>query len=803
MTNFPRLLAKSLLEKDAISSQAKGAATYTGHISCVIQAAEILVEELGEIIFQQLGLESFSLDYFANTVKLGAYLHDWGKANQHFQDMVYLKSIDPNSPEPSLLSYRKKIQKQSKDHADRQILRHEIISGILALRVCTVRNWLEHCKNANLIIAVWAAMGHHLKVGVEPGKNGKYIPFDGISKIPDGTGDTLIIYTDHADFKAVLKMGSKFLGLPEKLPDFPQQVWQKSQLERHLESLCEEFMDLESQLDWEYQKFTAAVKATVIAADLAGSALPLVTENFKDWMQEVLQLQLSTDEIEQLVKQRLHGKPLRGFQKQISSSSHRVTLVKAGCGTGKTIAAYDWAKNWAVGKRLFFCYPTTGTASQGYIDYANGTEIESTLMHSRADLDRELLFSGDSDDSEEIDTRLSAFQTWRKKLIVCTVDSVLGLIQNNRKPLYAWPAITRSAFVFDEVHAYDSSLFGALLYFLRTFRGAPILLMSASFTPGQLQKIREVMAELGEEIEEPIEGPKELEELKRYQIQYLSEITDFDQLTEIWTPIINALQNKQKVLWVTNSVQTCIDFYRLAKTKLSQHLPELERQLLIYHSRYRYQDRLKKHKAVIDAFQTNNDPVLAITTQVCEMSLDLSADLLISAMAPASSLIQRLGRLNRRMTKPEEGTRLAIIYPWQNEKPYDKTELKTGHDLIDKLHNKTAISQANLSEIASKLGCDTSKTVSSTWLDGHWGNYPGILRQGGSTITVLLEQDLSAIRDAANQRKDKSFMREAVAWAVPIRIPKNLSEWKRKRFYPIAPTDEVCYSEETGAESCK
>src|SRR5205085_7798046 len=134
--------------------------------------------------------------------------------------------------------------------------------------------------------------------------------------------------------------------------------------------------------------------------------------------------------------------------------------------------------------KLFFCYPTTGTATQGYIDYADGTEMEAALMHSRADLDRELLFSGESDDSEGIESRLSAFQTWRKKLIICTVDSVLGLMQNNRRPLYAWPAIAQAAFVFDEVHAYDESLFGALIEFLKTFRGAPILLMSASFTPG-------------------------------------------------------------------------------------------------------------------------------------------------------------------------------------------------------------------------------------------------------------------------------------------------------------------------------
>ena len=89
------------------------------------------------------------------------------------------------------------------------------------------------------------------------------------------------------------------------------------------------------RLDWEEQKFAAAVKATVIAADLAGSALPLTAkEDFKTWMRDVLDLTLQSEELNTLVQQRLNGKELRPFQTKISLPSRRVTLVKAGCGTG-------------------------------------------------------------------------------------------------------------------------------------------------------------------------------------------------------------------------------------------------------------------------------------------------------------------------------------------------------------------------------------------------------------------------------------------------------------------------------------
>jgi len=799
---FVRLLAKSLPKQETARSQARGAVTYTGHIGCVMQAAEILVEHLGRVILQQLAIKQYSLEEFSQTVRLGAYLHDWGKANQHFQEMVYRNSLDLKSKESKVLKLKEQLRKLAAEEPHQgQMLRHEIISGILALRVPSFRKWLEQCPNAHLFIAVWAAMGHHLKTGI--GKDNR--PTGCIAEILDNTGSQLKIYTHHEDFQAVLRMGNKRLGLPEQLPDLPPEIWSKKELQNALSALLNEFISFTDCLDWEQQKLIAAVKATVIAADLAGSALPIAGEDIQDWIRQVLNLVLSEDELQALIDRRLDGKPLRPFQVEIAQPSCRVKLVKAGCGTGKTIGACAWAKQQAKGRKLFFCYPTTGTASQGYIDYADGTDIEATLMHSRADLDRELLFSGESDDSEGIDARLSAFQAWRKKLIICTVDSVLGLIQNNRRPLYAWPAITQSAFVFDEVHAYGDRLFGALLQFLRTFRGAPILLMSASFTPMQLQKIREVMAEIGEPIEEPIEGPKELEALERYQIHSIEQVSD--DLSEVWTYVVEALRKGQKVLWVTNSVQDqktkrgCIDIYRLAKTKTTQNLHELGIQPLIYHSRYRYRDRLEKHQAVINAFK-QDEPVLAITTQVCEMSLDISADLLISAMAPAPALIQRLGRLNRRMARNEEGIRLAVIYPWDNPKPYETGELETGKQLIRQLMNQPKVSQKNLAEVAAGLNSHVPENVKSAWLEGDWCTYSDFLREGGYTMTVLLEQDLAMVRQRANERPDCSFMAEAQGWSVPIRIPKNLRNWKRCRFCPIAPADEIAYSEEVGAEPC-
>jgi CRISPR-associated endonuclease/helicase Cas3 len=99
------------------SKKTKAPTTYIGHIANVLIASEVLVNQLGEQILYRMGLTQFSVDDFSNTVKLGAYLHDWGKANSHFQEMLYLKSIDKELKENGKdLSYeqREKLKKSKK-----------------------------------------------------------------------------------------------------------------------------------------------------------------------------------------------------------------------------------------------------------------------------------------------------------------------------------------------------------------------------------------------------------------------------------------------------------------------------------------------------------------------------------------------------------------------------------------------------------------------------------------------------------------------------------------------------------------
>ncbi len=106
----------------------------------------------------------------------------------------------------------------------------------------------------------------------------------------------------------------KIIGLPTTLPEVPQEIWSRGELETKLQNLRQEFVAYQTQVDGEQRKIIAAIKATVFVADLAGSAIPRVGYHLQDWLEQILTLVLSETEIETLLNQRLQGKTLRPFQ---------------------------------------------------------------------------------------------------------------------------------------------------------------------------------------------------------------------------------------------------------------------------------------------------------------------------------------------------------------------------------------------------------------------------------------------------------------------------------------------------------
>ena len=152
------------------------------------------------------------------------------------------------------------------------------------------------------------------------------------------------------------------------------------------------------------------------------------------------------------------------------------------------------------------------------------------------------------------------------------------------------------------------------------------------------------------------------------------------------------------VLWICNTV----DRVMLAADSAVELNP------IVYHSRFRYADRVKRHESTIDAFQSGKQGSLAICSQVAEVSLDLkAATLLITELAPVPALIQRLGRLNRHAVADDATRPFMLIEPKNADGepsvlPYTPEEFRLALQWLEKLPNGE-ISQKDLAETWEQL----------------------------------------------------------------------------------------------------
>lgn len=389
--------------------------------------------------------------------------------------------------------------------------------------------------------------------------------------------------------------------------------------------------------------------------------------------------------------------------------------------------------------------------------------------------------------------KLESLDLWGTPLVVGTADTVLGLMANARRSAYNFPALMQSAIVFDEIHAYDEELFGLLLVFLETFPKIPVLLMTASLPEARREAINRVRADL-----RVVKGPCDHEVRRRYATpKILSE-------ADAWEHIRDCLSNSSlgKVLWVRNQVDWAVQAYRQCHTRLQDLRPFIG----LYHSRFRYKDRARVHAEVIEKFRSEREPCVLVATQVAEMSLDLSADLLVTDLAPIPSLIQRLGRLNR-FAEADWGPSGMSIFcePPVSDRtkqpdpfPYLECDLKQSREWLKTLMKEDRrLSQRDLSEAFS--GFDVGQTVAlqearqrAVFVSGLWQTTRASTRGEGYTIPVVLREDFENY--PKDKHRDSTYRR---GWLreheVSIPIRAEMCGWEVFGQTPIAPRNAVIY----------
>jgi CRISPR-associated endonuclease/helicase Cas3 len=725
---MPELLAKSLKK----GQQPK---TLLQHTLDVMDAAECLFGTAGEPArLAREWLRFFKIPdtqcaaFHANLLASAA-LHDWGKANDAFQGLAH-------------------------GGKQEQVIRHEHLSALM-LGLGSVTDWLRNRSEIDTDLVLSAVLTHHLKAAGDLSKPHAFAAWAGGVRTFRVHDD----HPEFGDLTQVV--AGRLRLPPVNLPLTRERFWgfkneQGSlrpgvfDLEKHRNLLKDKRLQplkgkaLSNPLctacrpcnPWTYgesqrvgQTFTLkvtlrgdeprrrmlwAVRAALIAADAVGSGLPRVGEDLRSWIEGAFdQANLCTEAFvwEQIINKRVEELRLKGkwngwsaFQDACAEPKSLADrgLLLAPCGSGKTLAAWRWIAarlKERPAARVLFLYPTRATAKEGFRDYVSwAPEADAALMHGTAAYDLRGMFANPDDprheNEYEADRRLFALGFWTRRVFSATVDQFLAFLQYTYGAMCMLPVLADAVVVIDEVHSFDRNMFAALKDFLKTF-DVPVLCMTATLPKIRRQDLQDCDPDLTVYDDKPGELEK-IAEAPRYQLRRST-------AADVPVRIRTALQEGKRVLWVVNQVkraqQAAVELARDFQPNPDQdklHVaPEVP--LFCYHSRFRLDDRVQRHNEVLERFREGCPRALAITTQVCEMSLDMDADLLVTEDCPVTSLIQRMGRCNRsRWPRPLDRAGEVLVYRPDKPEPYDAAALTGVEGFLAALSEREAISQADL-----------------------------------------------------------------------------------------------------------
>lgn len=675
-----QLLAKALKEEKVTSP----GETLSGHTYMVLTAFKAMFgtpETPSHLTLQWLAFFKLSQQHLAGFwlhTLVACALHDLGKANEDFQKLV-LRTLN-----------------------GAQRIRHEHFSGLL-LYLPTCRAWLESIPDLDLRLVFSAVVGHHLKIKLEE-----------FAK-PKGAGSSLIeVYPEGVE--KIFQLLAQELKLPKPELQIPA-YWSLAgdgygeDISALKETIDDEIYIYQKQLskNSEQMALLNAVRTALILADSAGSGLSRemrdeahLAQAISDWLKAVFeseQLQTAEDIDQKVIAPRIRSIEAAGkrfkwgdFQEAAADLPERALLLAA-CGSGKTLAAWKWIQAQLAQQprsRVIFLYPTRATATEGFRDYVSwAPEADAALLHGTSVYELEGMFSNPQDERSEKDftteDRLYAVGYWKRRIFSATVDQFLGFMQYVYRSVCLLPLLVDSVIVIDEVHSFDHSLFSALKKFLLHFK-IPVLCMTASLPPERVKELKTCGLTVFP-TEASFEDLERRSALPRYQVTCLANAEAAENIVR------EGLAAGKRILWVVNTVDRC------------QALAQCW-QAICYHSRFKLEDRKTAHQKVVAAFQqkeSHQQGLLAITTQVCEMSLDLDADILLTEVAPIPALIQRMGRCNRHAIESDSPLGHVYVYPPESSLPYHNDDLNGVDAFLADLNGK-AVSQKDLELGLGKYG---------------------------------------------------------------------------------------------------
>jgi CRISPR-associated endonuclease/helicase Cas3 len=317
--------------------------------------------------------------------------------------------------------------------------------------------------------------------------------------------------------------------------------------------------------------------------------------------------------------------PERWKQQLALKGIGNIGLLRAYTGWGKTTASLLFFVNKKSIRKIFYLLPTTTAINKFY----------DKLLKSFPNKVSKYFYFYDAEISENQDKLNELFfaKNFLTPLVITTVDQfLLSFLQYSRYPTKR--VMFRGAgLIIDEVHLLNPLMLMLTTYFMRKYSSLykiKALFMSATL-PNALSRY------LSDKLMIPkknfLDYSKEYYERKRIMLAFSSKPIENDV-----DKIVEYAEKRNKILIIVNTVGKAIEIARI----LGEYIPKDK--IILLHSRFMYRDRKEKENEIE---KKTKNPHILVSTQISEVSLDISYDLLFTEVSSLPSIIQRFGRVNR------------------------------------------------------------------------------------------------------------------------------------------------------------
>lgn len=374
-------------------------------------------------------------------------------------------------------------------------------------------------------------------------------------------------------------------------------------------------------------------------------------------------------EKKELIKhiQNKYGENLRTVQKYMKEKTDYSVVIVAPTGSGKTEAALYWLN----GEKGFYTLPLKVSSNAIYKRIREEYQFNDVaLLHSES-LQKYIEESGSEEQNEHGKTdvdqkamlakeKLEKAKMFNAPLMVTTVDQLFLFVYKALGTEMMAATLKYSKVIIDEIQSYEPRVVAALIYGLKTISqmGGKFAVITATLPPVLLDYMERYG--LAKDKAFCFADFSQESVLRRHMIAIYEQEFDLEEIIEE--------ANTKKVLVICNTVRKAQEMYCALAEQIDN--------VYSLHANYIRKHRKMLEENIMRFSEGKGNTGVWITTQIVEASMDIDFDVLYTEMCTADSLLQRMGRCNRkgRYVPHEPNIR---IYKTENAKKLTKNKTES------------------------------------------------------------------------------------------------------------------------------